>query len=432
MTEFDHNDLSAWLNWIYSLHGREIDYTLERVRTVAEQLELNQQPSYIITVSGTNGKGSTVKILESIYLAANFKVGAYTSPSLFAYNERIRLNGKAVSDKVIINAFKEIEQIRNDIRLTPFEYTTLAALLIMKRAELDLAILEVGLGGRLDAVNIVDPDLAIITTVGLDHCDLLGSSREQIAKEKSGIFRVGKTAICGDPAPPKVLDSTAKQLSCPFYYLGQDFNYHIKDDFKNNAYWTFSNSQIKLEKLPIPKLAIQNAATALMAIYCSQELFHTPIQAIKKGLTAANLPGHFQIVDGDITHILDVGHNPHASKYLASCIARRPQSGKILAVFSMLADKDIKGTVAHLVPYIDAWFIAPMDITFGRFKRNATIDLLEEAIKENHINDYHKCPSIESAYQQAKSCARKGDTILIFGSHFILPVLWSKIKSKAD
>ncbi len=422
MLNFDHADLWSWLDWIGSLHKREIDYTLERVRAVAQQLDLTQQTSHVITVSGTNGKGSTVRILEAIYLSSGLTVGTYTSPSLFSYNERIRMGGEPVSDETIINAFKQIEQVRDDILLTPFEYTKLAAWLMMKKAKLDLMLLEVGLGGRLDAVNIVDPDLAIVTSIGLDHCELLGDNREQIAQEKSGIFRSQKPAICGELDCPQALESAAKDLSCPFYCQGRDFQYHVDD-----GHWTFINSQMTLDKLPIPKLNIQNAATALMAISCMLTVFNVSTKAIKKGLATADLPARFQVIDGDITHILDVAHNPHASKHLASCIASRPSSGRTFAIFSMLEDKDIKGTIAHLIPYVDVWFIAPLNVKWLKSRKSATIDLLEKAIKENHIKNYHKCASIKLAYKQVKAHTQKGDTILIFGSHFILPPIWGEI-----
>lgn len=400
--------LPEWLSWISSIHLSEIELGLERVKEVADRLNL-LSPSYpVVIVGGTNGKGSTVAGLESIYRAAGFHVGAFTSPFLYEHNEQVRIDGQFAKDEAFCEAFAKIEKARGDISLTPFEFHTLAALLIFKGTIIDVLLLEVGLGGRLDAVNIIDADVAIVTSIGIDHVEWLGETREKIAREKAGIFRTNKPAICGDPSPPLSLLSYAKENQVDLYCQSRDFFYQ---ENKENWSWVCKKSKQDYVALPSNALALQNMSTVLMAITLLQDQLPVTRKAIDQGLASVTLPGRIQVVEGRVMHIFDVSHNPEAVAHLSKKLKTLPCYGKTYAVFSMLMDKDIKASITAIHTQIDEWYIAPL-----KTKRAASKDMLLAAFKKANIHCVTLCTSIEEAYQRTISKCLQGDRIIVFGS----------------
>lgn len=415
--------ITEWLNWIKKINITEIDLKLERVKTVGAYLNVLKPNCTVITVAGTNGKGSTIAGLEAIYRAASYHVGAFTSPMLFKHNEQVRINGKEATDEEFCQAFAKIEQARGNILLTAFEFFTLAALLIFKNYSLDILLLEVGLGGRLDAVNIIDPDISVITSIGIDHVEWLGSTREAIALEKAGIFREGKPIVCGDPNPPKTLLDRASELHSPIFIQSRDFNYqtHIKNwSWSTKCMNSMGKDETHLENLFLPSLAIQNMSTVLMTVNLLQEIRPIPQSAFYKGLTLVNLPGRIQIVgDKNGMEIYDVSHNPDAVSWLAKQLKKMPCQGKTMAVFSMLADKDIYSSIQTISDAIDAWYIAPLSDT-----RATSVDALLNAFRQTKITTFEIFSTITEAYTVAKHQAQFSDRIIIFGSfHTVSEVL---------
>ncbi len=409
--------LSDWLNRLETLHPVTIDLGLTRVQRVAELMGLLQLDCPVITVGGTNGKGSTIAFLESIYRHAGYRVGTYTSPHLLRYNERIRIVGVDCTDEAIIQAFEQIEIARGDISLTYFEYGTLAALYLLKQAQLDLILLEVGLGGRLDAVNIINPDIAIITSIDLDHTDWLGNTREAIGFEKAGIFRANVPAICGDFNTPETIFDHAAKLGAPLYCQGKNFTFHQGSDS-----WSWESQSFRGEGLPLPFLAIQNASTALMAVTCLQSQLPVNIQSIKDGIAEARVLGRFQCIQAQPEVILDVAHNPAAANLLARRLQSQPISGKTYAVFSALQDKDSAGIVAHFKEIVAGWYVAPLDTP-----RGATLQQLNDALEHDVprlVRGILEAPyispqaSILAAYRQAILQCSPNDRIIVFGSFF--------------
>lgn len=406
--------LYEWLNWINSIHIKEIELGLDRVKAVAERLQLLSLPCPVIIVGGTNGKGSTVAGLEAIYRAEGYQVGAFTTPFLFKHNEEVRINQEMASDTAFCEAFEKIEAVRGDISLTPFEYHTLAALLIFNRYPLDVWLLEVGLGGRLDAVNIIDADVAIVTSIGIDHVEWLGPTRESIGFEKAGIFRKNKPAVCGDKNPPKTLIEHAKQIKALLYCQGKEFTYQDQ-----GSHWSWTSDQIHYTDLPLTTLAMQNMATVLMAITLLQSKLAVSETAIKKGLANVRLTGRIQIMPGPITFIYDVSHNPDSVVLLATRLHEMPSSGKTLGVFSMLGDKDIVESIKMIKDEIDIWYVAPL-VT----PRAATLETLQSSFAKAKVDEVNYCTIIQEALKQATLKAKEGDRIIIFGSfHTIASVL---------
>lgn len=354
-------NLSDWLAYLEALHHTEIDLGLERVRTVAERLGLHY-PYTVITVGGTNGKGSVCAMLEAIILAGGYKIGTYTSPHLVDYNERIRVNGQLASDAQIIEQFNRIEEARESVSLSYFEFSTLAALLVFEQAGIDVAILEVGLGGRLDAVNIVDADCAIITSIDIDHSEYLGHTRDQIAYEKAHIFRPDRPAICTDPQPPQSLIDHARHIGADLWQFGQDFNYS-----GDRLQWAYGGRNQRRSALAYPALRganqLLNACAALAALEALRTDIVIPQHAVRLGLSHAALPGRFQVEPGQPIVVLDVAHNPHAAAALGQNIANMPCSGKTYAIVGMLRDKDIVGTLEKMLPHIDYWFCTSLSGT---------------------------------------------------------------------
>ncbi len=401
-------DLSDWLKHLDTLHPKNIDLGLDRIRCIAERMQLTDFKCKVITVAGTNGKGSTIAVLEAIYSQANFKLGVYTSPHLHRFNERIRINKCEVDDENICHALEAVEAARDNISLTFFEFTTLAALHLFKQQDLDVIILEVGLGGRLDAVNCVEPDLSIVTSISIDHTEFLGETREQIALEKAGIFRENKPAICGDFDPPRAL-----QMHKPLYTIKKDFTYQL-----GAGSWSWSAKR-NMTHLPIPTVLLQNAASALMAIECLQSDLPVSDNSIREGLVKVNLPGRCQFIQSEFCEVFDVAHNPDSVRVLADALRSNPVSGKTMAVFSMLAHKDIAGCVAEIKEQINEWHIAPL-----LAPQAASLDLLQAALNGADLQHVKTYQSIPDAYARVRQAAGKQDRIVVFGSFYTLSLLY--------
>lgn len=402
--------LQDWLDWQQTLHPVAVDLKLERIAAVADRLQWLPVKSCVITVAGTNGKGSTVAILEAILLAAGYRVGCYTSPHLCRYNERIRINRQPVTDAVLCTAFEAIDAARHTTTLSYFEFGTLAALHIFSQSTLDVLLLEVGMGGRLDAVNIVPPQLAIITTIDLDHTEYLGTTREQIGTEKAGIFRAHTPAVCGDIHPPASIAETAQHLNAPLWQYQRDFHYTT-----TATGWQWHQATQTLT-LPYPNLAgphqLQNASTALMALHCLQERLPIPIEAYSLGLQQIQHPGRLQtLVTPKGTHLLDVAHNPEGARALATALQALPIPGKTYALFSALSDKDIAAMLAPLAPLIDTWLIAPLQDT----PRATTAPLLIDHCQRQGLK-FRNYPTLTVAYQQLLPQLTSQDRVVIFGS----------------
>lgn len=398
-------NLTEWLGWIKSIKLNEIDLTLERVSEVLQRLQYSCR-SHVITVAGTNGKGSTVKALETIYLEAGLSVGAFTSPYLLQYNEQIRINGISCSDERICEAFAEVKAHSENIHLTPFEFGTLAALCVFSKHPLDLIVLEVGLGGRLDAVNAVDADVSIVTTIDIDHVDWLGATKEAIGREKAGIFRQNCPAICGDFDPPKSLIQYANDIGAPLFCQNVQFGFKEKD-----TGWDWWSENKQLENLPLSQLNTQNLSTALMGVQLLQKSLPVPDNVIRSALKKVTLTGRIEIIPGDTTQIFDVSHNPHAVALLANYLLKNPISGKTYAVFSMLADKDIFGTIDVIAKHIDYWHIAPLPVPRGVLSEE-----LKLIFQNMRITHWKLHESVSLAYESSVDAAKKNDRIVVFGS----------------
>ena len=410
--------LADWLSYLEQLHPSAIDMGLERVREVAARLPI-ETTALKIVVGGTNGKGSTCAMLEAILLAAGYRVGLYTSPHLVNFNERARLNGEIASDAEFVRYFSMVEEARQGVSLTYFEYSTLATLAMFAAASLDVMVLEVGLGGRLDAVNIVDADCSIITSVDIDHVDWLGDTREKIGFEKAHIYREGRPAICSDPAPPQSLLDYAKTLGCDLWLFGRDFNYS-----GDRQQWAFAGRQQRRNALAYPALRganqLLNASGALAALEALRERLAVPQQAVRLGLLQASLPGRFQILPGQPTVILDVAHNPHAAAVLEKNLGNMGFHPYTYAVFGMLSDKDIAAVVKHMAPRIDHWFCAGLPGT-----RALRADQLAAKVKEVIAGNQQpgeaevavsEFSSVAEALAAAHKLSKPDDRIIVFGS----------------
>jgi len=410
--------LAAWLQYLETLHPSAIDMGLTRVREVADRLAL-QSAAIKITVGGTNGKGSTCAMLESILLAAGYRVGLYTSPHLVSFNERARINGDIVSDAELIHQFEAVEAARNGISLTYFEFTTLAVLRMFAESTLDVMVLEVGLGGRLDAVNIVDADCSIVTSVDIDHVDWLGDTREKIGFEKAHIFRAGCPAIVSDPSPPQSLLDYAESIGADLWLFGRDFNYS-----GDRQQWAFGGREQRRNALAYPALRganqLLNASAALAALESLRNRLAVPQQAVRQGLLQASLPGRFQILPGQPTIIFDVAHNPHAAAVLEKNLGNMGFHPYTYAVFSMLADKDIESVVQHMAPRIDHWFCAALPGS-----RGLSSEAIQAKVQQVLANPDAKAPkdvqvsgfnSVKDAFLAARSKSNLDDRIVVFGS----------------
>lgn len=411
-------NLNDWLAYIEGLHPKSIAMGLERVNQIIERLSLH--PSFtIITVAGTNGKGSTCAMLENIYREAGYKVGCYTSPHLVRYNERVKVNGKEVNDETLCEAFTAIDAARTrdvdyPVALTYFEVGTLAAIWNFMQSQVDIAILEIGLGGRLDAVNAFEPDCAIVTSIDLDHMEFLGDTREKIGFEKAGIYRSHVPAICGDHTPPESLLSYASSIQADFKLIDLDFGHHL-----TAGGWQFVNQGQLQYELPLPALQghyqLDNAACAIAAVESLQNKRTVPVAAMAKAMQATTVAGRFQTISLKPWVILDVAHNPHAARALAENLHTcSKSSSKTIAVFAMLGDKDIPGVIAAVQQEIDSWYVADID-----HPRGAPAQTLKACIAQSA--PLARCLSFDNAanaYAQACIDAGENDKIVVFGSFF--------------
>ncbi len=407
--------IEEWLRWQESSHPLTIDLGLDRVARVYKALNPNGIKPLTITVAGTNGKGSCIAYLEAIYKAQGYRVGAYTSPHILRYNERIKIAGQPVSDERICLAFERIEHVRGNVSLSYFEFGTLAALEIFSGADLDIQLLEVGLGGRLDAVNIVEPDAAIISSIGIDHVAWLGETRESIGYEKAGIFRSFVPAIVGDPRPPDALRNVAENKQACFYALGKDFGY-----VRQQGHWRWFSGENQILQLPEPALKgehqYRNASAVIMAITQMHDKLPVDEQSIRLGLENVRLPGRFQLVEGDIPMLLDVGHNPEAVTTLVEFLTQNFPNRRIHAIFSMMKDKDIAEVLRIMDPVVYDWFFAPLSNA-----RAATVDLMREIFsQQGMVNVSFGYTGFLDAYAAAKKQAVEGDLLLVFGSFFLV------------
>ena len=415
--------LADWLTYLEQLHPKTIDLGLARVAEVARRLFGNMYFPCILTVAGTNGKGSTCAFLESMLLHAGYRVGTYTSPHLMVYNERVRIQGAPVTDDALVSAFRAVEGVRGDVSLTYFEYGTLAAMLIFYQAALDVIILEVGLGGRLDAVNVFDTDCAVITSIDLDHTEYLGTTREAIGAEKAGIFRSSVPVVCGDADPPASLRERARQLATPWHAVEETFTWRDQA-----GGWDFIGVS-SYYGLPHPSMAgrhqLNNAAVAIAALACVQHRLPVDETAIRQGLRDAWVAGRYQRLPGKPERVFDVAHNPHGARALADSLHRLPVSGKTFVVLGMLADKDMSGVVAALRDEVDVWLLAGLDVPRGAGEAQLEAVLLAQGITE-HVALYTH-PAL--AWQAACELAHENDRIVTVGSFYtVAAVLQSALE----
>jgi dihydrofolate synthase/folylpolyglutamate synthase len=422
MSSFRPATLEQWLAFIEQQHPQAIAMGLERVREVADRLGIQQPATQAIVVGGTNGKGSTVAFIESIGRAAGWKVGAYTSPHLLRYNERVRIDGVEASDEQLVAAFNAVEAARSDTALTYFEYGTLAALWLFQHSGLDLAVLEVGLGGRLDAVNIVDADVAVITTVDIDHADWLGEDRETIGAEKAGIIRGWKPVVLGEIDSPSSVLRRAYLVGANALRAGSDFFHEPVDE----GGWRWRDVSFAVE-LPQPALwaPIQraNAATAIAALRALD--MPVPEAAWAEGVANAGIAGRLQafVLQG-VDVLLDVGHNPQAARMLAAALQARPVAGMTRAVYAALADKDVAGVVHALEGQVGQWHLAGLEGARGQSAQVLRDRLGDTAAGSATLHD-----SVVQAIENAVAACEEGDRVLVFGSFHTVAEALQQLRS---
>ena len=410
--------LDHWLAHIERVHPQAIAMGLERVRVVKDAMALAPQFP-LFTVGGTNGKGSACMMLEAILHQAGYKVGCYTSPHLLRYNERVRIARVAAADTGLARAFEAVERarLRAGVALTYFEFGTLAAMVLFIEAQVDAAILEVGLGGRLDAVNVFEPDCAMVMSVALDHMEYLGDTREKIGFEKAAIFRAGKPAICADSDPPRSLMEHAAAIGAQLRVRGRDFD--AKSAAVQWAYSTTDGAGGARHGLPWPALRgahqLGNAAACIAALDSLRDRLPVTMNDIRSGLLTVENPGRFQVLPGRPTVILDVAHNPHAALALASSLDSMPRGGRTLAVFAMLADKDIAGVISIMKPRVSAWFAAGINRSGPR---GVSAEAIALQLAAAGITAVTRCENVAAALHAAREAAQVDDKILVFGSFY--------------
>lgn len=396
--------LDGWLAYLEQLHSSAIDMGLARVSAVAERLQLAKPAPVVLLVAGTNGKGTTCAALEQLLQAAGKRTAVYASPHLLRYHERLRIDGRELDDNTHCAAFATVEAARADTSLTYFEFGTLAALQLIKEAAVDVAIIEVGLGGRLDATNIVDPDLSIITTVDLDHQAFLGNDRDSIGFEKAGILRSGRPAVIGEIDPPATLLALAAELNVDGRWVGRDFAVET-----GTEHWTFVSGDVRLTQLPRPSIPLVNAAVAIQALLLLDLL--PPLAVVRQVLAELRLAGRLQPLGEAPLKLVDVAHNPHAARYLATELQRLAAGRRLLAVVGMMADKDLAGVFEPLLPLVsDWWLVAPA------LPRAATTTQLRAALPAQL--EVHQAPSVAAGWQQALCSATAADVVIGFGSFY--------------
>jgi dihydrofolate synthase/folylpolyglutamate synthase len=410
--------LADWLALLETRHSKAIDMGLERVSQVRQKLDIRFDCP-VITVAGTNGKGSTCAMLESILMRAGYRVGLYIKPHFLHFNERARVEGVPAADAALLAAFAAVEAQRGEISLTYFEFTTLAIMKLLADAKLDVVILEVGLGGRLDAVNVIDADVAVVTSIDIDHTEYLGSTREQIGFEKAGIFRAGKTAVCGDPLPPKSLIKHAESIGADLWLMGRDFNYT-----GDKQQWAYGGRGQRRNSLAYPSLRganqLLNASAALAALEALRDRLPVGAQEVRTGLATVELPGRFQVLPGQPLVILDVAHNPHAAATLAQNLDNMGFHPYTYAVFGSMLDKDIEGVIAHLKGKIDHWCVTGLPLPRAASAQQLKDKLLEAGVEPEFKPDaactIETFDSPAVAFANAQSRAGENDRIVVFGS----------------
>jgi dihydrofolate synthase/folylpolyglutamate synthase len=402
--------LAGWLEYIERQHPQAIALGLERVIEVFSRLEIKFSCP-ILTVGGTNGKGSTCAMLEAILASAGYRAGLYTSPHLLRYNERVRIAGREADDAALCEAFAAVEAARGAVPLTYFEFGTLATFFLFSKADLDAAILEVGLGGRLDAVNIVDADCAVLTSIGIDHVEYLGATREDIGREKAGIFRPGRPAVVADPLPPKSVLEQSQRTNSQLFLLGRDFGY-----LNQGTQWSYWSPAGKRSGLAHPALRgamqLRNASAAFAALECLRERLPIAMQDVRRALAEVALPGRFQVLPGRPQVIHDVAHNPEAAAVLAGNLADSGFSPETIAVFGMLRDKDIAGVVRAVAPRITRWHLATLPGPRGA----DAADLMDVISRENIKSPAFTHETVAAALAAARKEAGESDKIVVFGS----------------
>ncbi|MCL2644462.1 MAG: bifunctional tetrahydrofolate synthase/dihydrofolate synthase [Betaproteobacteria bacterium] len=415
--------LSGWLELLEARHGASISLGLERVSKVLAALG-SSSSAVVITVGGTNGKGSVCAMLEAVLRAEGYRVGCYTSPHLLRYNERVRVDGVEAADEVLAAAFADVEAVRGGVPLTYFEHGTLAAWKVFCAQRLDVIILEVGLGGRLDAVNAIDADCAIVSSVAVDHTDYLGDTREAIGFEKAGIFRAGRPAVCGDPQPPRSLVDYALMIGAELWVLGHDFGFN-----RNRQQWSYWRGGIspsahrgamlmKRGGLAYPALRganqLFNAASVMTALDTLRERIPVSMQAIRQGLVQVELSGRFQVLPGRPQVVLDVAHNPQAAEVLAENLGELGFAPETWAVFGMLADKDVEGVAMNMNAHVDHWLPCTLSGPRGLDAGTLIGRLRAAGVEESKISKGHATPA--AAFAQAQERAVVDDRIVVFGS----------------
>ena len=405
------NTLQEWLAWQEQLHPNPIDLGLERAQRVLAELGLAKPPYRMLTVGGTNGKGSSVAFAEAMLRAGGYRVGAYTSPHILRYNERIRVEGADVSDAELCESFARIDQARGVMSLTYFEFGTLAAFDILARRGVEAAVLEVGLGGRLDAVNAVDPDAALVASVGLDHQDWLGPDRESIGYEKAGIYRRSRPAICGDREPPASLLQHAGSLGARLQLIDRDFDWRPEGER-----WTWRGRAATLHDLPAPalpgRIQYDNASAVIAALKSLDAVLPLTDQAIREGLMSAAVPARFQRVPGEVECVFDVAHNPDAARVLAANLAAMPASGRTYGVMGMFRDKAAEEVAQALAPRLDRWYLGGLDGARGQNAKDLG-KRVRTAVRAAAVGEY---ASVPEAYAAARRDAKSGDRVVVFGS----------------
>ncbi|WP_296283241.1 bifunctional tetrahydrofolate synthase/dihydrofolate synthase [uncultured Acinetobacter sp.] len=419
------DDLQTWLDYWSHVHVTGIDLGLERVIPVAEALGVMQPNAKVLTVAGTNGKGSTTTTLAAILNAQGLNVGLYQSPHIYRFNERVKLAGQEVDDQTLIDAFVQVDQARRacDLTLSFFEATTLAAFVIFKQKQCDVCVLEVGLGGRLDVVNVIDPDVAVITNIGLDHTDWLGDSIEKIAYEKAGIIRPNIPVIfAGQQDIPQAILNKVEQCQAQLYVVNRDYFYKFSNSDEAGQSWDFASSGTTL-KLPLGALALENVSAAVAAILVSS--LHVSQQAIARGIETAQLQGRFEVreINGK-TVIFDAGHNPHGVEFLLKQLRKfleyNKQYTEVVSIFSMLSDKDINSVVKLLKNTVLQWKIAPLTVP-----RAASMEQLQAALQGETVEQFN---CVQAAFQSALADTKNNQLILVCGSFHTLEAVWEYLE----
>jgi dihydrofolate synthase/folylpolyglutamate synthase len=407
--------LAEWLAYQETLHPQTIDLGLRRIREVLDRLDLPRTQTFTISVAGTNGKGSCVAMLDSVLRAEGYRVGTYTSPHILRYNERIAVDGRPVDDERLLVAFERIEAARGDVSLSFFEFGTLAALILFSEEKLDYQLLEVGLGGRLDAVNIVDADIALIASIDIDHQDWLGDNREAIGLEKAGIMRPGRAVVLGDPDVPKRVLEVAQEKGALAFRSGIEFQFEIGE-----GSWTWIGSDLTIHDLPFPAIPgdhqFLNAAAVIQCLKLLDSSRAVRAEAIAEGLKNVHLPGRFQYFEGNPPVLLDVAHNPQSVGVLARHLEKHYPGRQVRAVFSVMRDKDIPAIVRLIQDHVHAWYLAPLSMT-----RAASPVELTEILHNAGVNAVESgFGSVGEALSAAQAASGPEDMVLVFGSFFLV------------